>query len=281
LTETSARTVGQLASLFREDVALVEPLDWLKQLQLEVHEKQDAATKLKPQILALLSDGLLLGPSGEAALVTDITSRGLMLRESGLTLPLTELSDGYQTVVGLVLDLVRHLHRSYHGVHFATDTAGRPRILNDGIVLIDELESHLHPSWQRTIGEWLTDHFPNMQFIVATHSPFICQEAASNGAIIRLARPDEKEASRLLTSDELVPLLDGTADDIYLSGLFGIDSTRSAEAEARLDEAARLEALILADKATPEQEDEYRRLKAHIAPSADVLQALRALGIDG
>ncbi len=281
-TDSEVRPIAQLASLFREDVALAEPLAWLKQLQLEVTEDQDAAARLKPAILALLSDGLLSGPGGGKAQAVDITSKGLMLREHGLDLPLTALSDGYQTVVGLVLDLVRHLHRSFNGLKLELDPeTGRPEVLNEGVVLIDEIESHLHPSWQRTFGEWLTGHFPNVQFIVATHSPFICQEAASNGAIIRLTRPDEREQPRLLTADDLIPLLDGTADDIYLSGLFGIDSTRSAEAEARLDEAARLEALILSEEATPDEEEAYRQLKRHIAPSADVVQALRALGLGG
>lgn len=278
LAESPARPVAQLASLFREDVALVEPLDWLKQLELEDREGDPTAAQLKPRLLGLLSDGLLRAPSGAFAKVEKITSRGLIIRDEGISLPLTDLSDGYQTVVGLVLDLIRHFHRAALPLAIEQDTTGRYVVRNEGIVLIDEIESHLHPSWQRTIGRWLVERFPRVQFIVATHSPFICQEAAEHGAIIRLARPGEDIDSRVLTADELAPLLDGTADDIYLSGLFGVDSTRSDRAERNLDRLARLEALILADEATPEQEAEYRARKAEAPPSADVVQALRALG---
>lgn len=279
LAESPARPVAQLASLFREDIALVEPLDWLKQLELEDREGDPTAAQLKPRLLGLLSDGLLRAPSGAIAQVEKITSRGLIIRDEGISLPLTDLSDGYQTVVGLVLDLIRHFHRAALPLDIERDAAtGRYVVRNEGIVLIDEIESHLHPSWQRTIGRWLVERFPRVQFIVATHSPFICQEAAEHGAIIRLARPGEGIDSHVLTADELAPLLDGTADDIYLSGLFGVDSTRSDRAERRLDRLARLEAAILADEATPEQEAEYRALKAEAPPSADVVQALRALG---
>lgn len=280
LAETPARPVAQLASLFREDVALVEPLDWLKQLELEDLQGDDDAAHLKPRLLGLLSDGLLQSPSGAVAKVEKITSRGLIIRDGDLSLPLTDLSDGYQTVVGLVLDLIRQFHRAASTLDIEHDaSSGRYVVRNEGIVLIDEIESHLHPSWQRTIGRWLVERFPNVQFIVATHSPFICQEAADHGAIIRLARPGEDAQSRVLDTDELAPLLDGTADDIYLSGLFGVDSTRSARGERLLDRLAELEARILGDESTPEEEAEYRRLKALAPPSSDVIQALRALGL--
>lgn len=280
LTDSKNRPVAQLASLFREDVALVEPLDWLKQLELEDREGDDAAGELKPRLLGLLSDDLLRGPSGAIAKVEKITSRGLIIRDEGISLPLTDLSDGYQTVVGLVLDLIRHFHRAALPLDIEHDAeTGRYVVRNEGIVLIDEIESHLHPSWQRTIGRWLVERFPNVQFIVATHSPFICQEAAEHGAIIRLARPGEDAQSRVLDADALAPLLDGTADDIYLSALFGVDSTRSARGERLLDRLAELEARILGGEATAEEKAEYRQLKAKAPPSSDVVQALKALGL--
>ena len=46
-----------------------------------------------------------------------------------------------------------------------------------GVVLIDEVDAHLHPTWQRRIGLWFREHFPKLQFIVSTHSPLICQAA--------------------------------------------------------------------------------------------------------
>ena len=60
-----------------------------------------------------------------------------------------------------------------------------------GVVIIDEIDAHLHVSWQRRIGSWLTSHFPNIQFIVTTHSPYICR-SADLGALIRLPGVDEE-----------------------------------------------------------------------------------------
>lgn len=44
-----------------------------------------------------------------------------------------------------------------------------------GVVLIDEVDAHLHPTWQTRIGQWFTKYFPNIQFIVTTHSPLVCR----------------------------------------------------------------------------------------------------------
>lgn len=282
LLGSSARPVAQLASLFREDVALTEPLLWLKQFEMEVREDRPEARSLKPRLLGLISDGLLPGrakvvgiSSSQPPEAVDISSEGLLIREHGRTLPLDALSDGYQTAVGLVIDLVRHFYRAYDKLRFH-EKKTKYVVENEGIVLIDEPESHLHPAWQRRLGGWLVEHFPNVQFIVATHSPFICQEATS-GSVIRLARPDEDVESRVIRPEELAPILAGSADDIYLSSLFGVDSTRSIVGEQRLDRLAKLEARILDDQATAEEEAEYRRLREQVPPSTDILQALRAL----
>ncbi len=57
-----------------------------------------------------------------------------------------------------------------------------------GVVLIDEIDAHLHPSWQVDVGFWFTRYFPQLQFIVTTHSPLVCR-AAEKGSIWRLAKP--------------------------------------------------------------------------------------------
>jgi len=84
--------------------------------------------------------------------------------------------------------------------HLATDAEGRTVVDRPGVVLIDEIDVHLHPEWQRAIGVWLQEHFPRIQFIVTTHSPLVCP-AANHGRIYHL--PDrtadgEEEPFRLL-----------------------------------------------------------------------------------
>src|SRR5438132_1106565 len=69
-----------------------------------------------------------------------------------------------------------------YGPEAVVDHPGEPPVFDfPGVVLIDEVDSHLHPEWQRQIGFWLKRHFPKMQFIVTTHSPLICQAADVKG----------------------------------------------------------------------------------------------------
>lgn len=81
------------------------------------------------------------------------------------TLKLNQLSDGIQNVFGLVADIAYrcYLLNSYLGENAVKET--------EGIVLIDEVDMHLHPEWQQTILTDLQKAFPKIQFIVTTHSP--------------------------------------------------------------------------------------------------------------
>lgn len=81
------------------------------------------------------------------------------------TMPVAQLSDGVRNMMGLVADIAfRATKLNPHlGLEAARQTAG--------IVLIDEVDMHLHPSWQQTVLASLQEAFPNIQFIVTTHSP--------------------------------------------------------------------------------------------------------------
>ena len=78
-----------------------------------------------------------------------------------------QLSDGYSAAIQIVADLILRMEQNWlqKGSLSSYDT--------EGIVLIDELETHLHISLQKTILPFLTDFFPNIQFVVATHSPYV------------------------------------------------------------------------------------------------------------
>ncbi len=81
------------------------------------------------------------------------------------SLPVSQLSDGIRTTVGLIAEIAyRAVQLNPHlGEHAALET--------DGIVLIDEVDMHLHPQWQQTILPDMLRAFPKVQFIVTTHSP--------------------------------------------------------------------------------------------------------------
>src|SRR5712671_2638426 len=111
--------------------------------------------------------------------------------------------------------------------------------LAPGVVLIDEVDAHLHPTWQRRIGLWLREHFPKMQFIVTTHSPLICQ-AADVGTVWRLPQPGTNETGRMLAGVELDRLLYGNVLDAYSTEAFGEDINRSEESKKKLHRLAEL-----------------------------------------
>lgn len=221
---------------------------------------------------ALLNDGLLPEPSVR---VHRYDADGLWVSTPrGSIIPVGNLSDGYRTVIALVLDLVRALHQTYKNV-WLRDGA----IHHAGVVLIDEVDAHLHVSWQQRIGPWLKSHFPKIQFLVTSHSPFICQAADKNGLIL-LPTPGTDEKARIADEALYHRAVNGPADAALLSDLFGLEHTWSEESERKREEMARLEGRILHAKATEGERARYRELRGEIPTdvyeTADVDRALRS-----
>ncbi|MHB9863380.1 AAA family ATPase [Streptomyces sp. YIM S03343] len=187
---------GRLATLFHEDASLAEGVAWLIDLRLRAYEEdsgQGVAGSLLGKVLELLRDGLL----PDRYQIQRVTADGLWVVEGGRRgpgFPLKEMSDGYRTVAALMLDIVRQLHGVYGYLHTSPTASGGISVIQPGVVLIDEVDAHLHVTWQRKIGDWLQEHFPNIQFIVSSHSPYICQ-AADEGGLIRLPAVDEQRAA--------------------------------------------------------------------------------------
>jgi predicted ATP-binding protein involved in virulence len=87
----------------------------------------------------------------------------LVISKNGLELKIAQLSSGERALVALVADIARRA---------AIANPQLPNPLNsEGVILIDEVELHLHPTWQRAVAKALRATFPNIQFILTTHSP--------------------------------------------------------------------------------------------------------------
>lgn len=175
---------ARMASLFDEEVSLAEGVSWLIEQHLRSLENRAGAGELKEAALAVLGDGLL--PDGYQ--IREVDSDGLWVRRGDHQFPLREMSDGYRTVAALVVDLIKQVHAAY-GRLAVEVVDGVTTIDVPGVVIIDEVDAHLHVSWQKRIGGWLKRHFPRTQFVVTTHSPYICQAADARG-LIRLPGPD-------------------------------------------------------------------------------------------
>jgi predicted ATP-dependent endonuclease of OLD family len=109
----------------------------------------------------------LRGQGGANSQINLIESHrfAMTIGDSILKLPAVWLSQGYQAVISLVADIIGNVWLE----------SGREISLSEmeGIVLVDELDLHLHPTWQTTIVAGLKACFPRMQFIVTTHSPLV------------------------------------------------------------------------------------------------------------
>ena len=86
-----------------------------------------------------------------------------------MPLPVAQLSDGERGLLAMVFDLTRRLTQ-------ANPEMEDPAAEAEAVVLIDEIELHLHPGWQRRIVRNLTETFPKCQFIATTHSPQLIGE---------------------------------------------------------------------------------------------------------
>jgi len=93
----------------------------------------------------------------------------LFIKKGDIDLKLAKLSDGEKVLILLICDIVRKIMLA----QWESSPSHNEILANTGIVLIDEIELHLHPAWQRNVVSALTATFPNIQFIITTHSPQI------------------------------------------------------------------------------------------------------------
>ncbi|TFD55435.1 hypothetical protein E3T55_01105 [Cryobacterium frigoriphilum] len=125
------------------------------------------------------------------------------------TLPLSFLSSGIKIAAGLVIDLVSRIARANPSLGASELLARAP-----GIVLIDEVDLHLHPSWQQQILPQLTKAFPRVQFIVTTHSPQVLSTVeAENIRVIDGSEVREVKYSAGLRSDIIMDSILGTSPE--------------------------------------------------------------------
>lgn len=154
--------------------------------------------------------------------------------EHGVALPVRCLSAGYQSIIWMVLDIAYRM--AVLNPNLLEETITTP-----GIVLIDELDMHLHPKWQWKVIEALQSTFPNVQFIAATHSPILiasCKEGKLihvNQDIISYGTTDYgMEVNDVLTytqgSSEMVENVKNQLNQFYQA----LDERKIAEAEKML-----------------------------------------------
>lgn len=209
-------------SLFDKDVVLTDCLDWLKSLKFKQLEQKPEGELLDYVIDVINTDNFL--PHGTK--LTEVSSDGVFFEDgNGVRLHVNQLSNGYTAVFSLALDIIFRMVKIL-GISTVLESLKRQKnkIDIEGIVLIDEIDIHLHPSWQASIGDWLTTYFPKIQFIVTTHSPLVCRACGDNGSIWYLAKPGSEQTCRELVGIERDRLVYSNILVAYGTGNFGGDT---------------------------------------------------------
>lgn len=135
-------------------------------------------------------------------------------------IPLDQLSDGYQNVAAWVGDLMYNVVNSFSD--YKNPLTAR------GLLLIDEIDLHLHPKWQRQLHTFLEKKLPNFQVIVTTHSPLTAQQAREH-ELYALSREGKKVEKIPFVGDPSKMLL----HQILLSPVFGLETDESMEVEKK------------------------------------------------
>lgn len=216
-------------TLFSEKYVLESTVSWLK--KLDHQQKTDINDTLLKDIIYFINQNELL-PNG--VFIQSVTPNDIILKnQEGLLVTLNDISDGYRSVLSLVLEIIRLLHKHDKKIDF--DFEDNDTILNKAIVLIDEIDAHLHPTWQTKIGEWFTQYFPNVQFIVTTHSPLICRACGENGSIWRLKAANETPQYYQITGAEREKLVYADILEAYDTDVFGENVERNPKTQILID----------------------------------------------
>jgi hypothetical protein len=253
--------VARFATMFKEDATLLECEIWLMDLSHKELEGRPREKKVLEQVRALLNDDFLRN----GLRVERVDSDGLWLREAtGTVLSLADMSDGYRSALALLIDILRHMDQVYGEEHLVEPGGDRFVVPHPGVVLIDEIDAHLHPAWQREIGFWLKARFPRVQFLVTTHSALVCQAADENG-IFHLPPPGSEPPFQVLEEDYW-KIVRSKADDVYLSPAFGLTHTRSPEAVKARQGYARLKSKKKAVALTREEIGQLKLFERFVDP---------------
>lgn len=238
--QTPERYTGFLAQ-FNEDEPLAAFEQWFVHLDYRIAKDKDPLAQKQKEI-GVRAINRVLPESAEFDSVR--TDGRILFKVNGQKVPTLNLSDGYRSVLALAGDLVWRLFMAF--------PESDDPMTEDGTVLIDELDIHLHPVWQRQIPGQLRELFPNLQFIVTTHSPFIAAGAGNDAVTYRLNR--EKGGIAVTKIENLAFL---SVEKVLQSAAFEVVSLFSEEAQDKID---RYYTLRKKASRTPKEESELQQV---------------------
>lgn len=202
----------RVQSLFEESYSLLPLNSWLPD-----YKRRNPGRYT--QVVNLLDD--MLGKR-HYRFAGEMEQGEYLFERGGLKIPFTALSDGYRAYLGWIGDLLYHV----------CETAPKGARLreNRGIVLVDEIDLHLHPRWQMTVLQTLARALPYIQFIVTSHSPLVVGSLEWMNILVMRRGTNQSSTAKRLEA----PVHGLDADQVLLSDYFGLASTRTSAVEREL-----------------------------------------------
>lgn len=237
LSKRTFNTVAKLPnenSLFDTSVELINAEEWLLNAmwasEKAVDEKvrffyEERLKRVTETLINLLPDILSFRPK---PVTIENNQPGIEVETLDGWLEINDLSHGYQTMMTLMIDLAANMFEAYPG---NSNPLSEP-----AVVVIDEIDLHLHPKWQRSIMQDLSKHFPRIQFIVTAHSPLIVQSAPEGANIVVLRR----DKNGIKIDDNIEEVKNWRVDQILSSDLFENVSSRSSHYDEFLARRAKI-----------------------------------------
>ena len=227
-------------SLFNPDAALVSLSNWA--MDVDYSSKGKNLSVVKTALNQFLVDGVKFKRIDK--------KRGLLIFSTpDGEVPLDQLSDGYQNVTAWVGDSMYNITNSFNNY--------KDPLKARGVLLIDEIDLHLHPKWQRRLHNFLNTKLPNFQVIVTTHSPLTAQQAVEN-ELYALKRNRKKI--------DLIPFNGNPSEmllhQVLMSPVFGVETDESVDVEKT---KKRVRELTLKHKTTTSEKAEVKQLSKKVA----------------
>ena len=257
------------ATLFSDDTSLVNAEEWLLQadymaskkspIQQQAIQRRDRIKDALLRLLPDVADIRFLQPSDNQMKL------GIEVETPYGWVAIGDLSLGYTTLIAWTVDMASRLFERY---------PDSPNPLNEpAIVLVDEIDLHLHPRWQRSLMGYLSELFPNTQFIVTAHSPLVVQ-AATDANIVVLRR----EGDHVIIDNDAQSIRGWRIDQVLTSDLFGLESARPPAFD---DLLAKRKAILSKGKMTTRDKQNLRKIEAQIGslPAGETPADIEAMDI--
>ncbi len=217
-------------TLFDESAELINGEAWLLDTDYTARmpgagraQARERFDKVKRLLIELFPEDDVLDLTCEAIEQEQPTGRVAVFAKTPYgKVPLRQLSLGYRTLCAWMVDLAARLYIRY--------PASANPLAEPAVVLVDEIDLHLHPRWQRLLFQRLGALFPNVQFIVTAHSPLVVQAAPGGANVVVLRRPADSDFVVIERQSDAVR--SWRLDQIVTSELFGLPSARSPEQDA-------------------------------------------------